>query len=165
MTPLSPNQQQLCRHIIAWSCVQSDLISKPLPTTLSGSKQYFDLVSKQQEVLLLPLGIKTNEVNHEKLSWLSDDSVRNLVIRDIQGVDREVRLLKILLDCWLAEEVSLSSEAPISPFKSVRLLNHHLRGLALFAFDLLLVIADDPIRGIEVFYDREERQRRGLPSA
>lgn len=165
-TTLNPAQQQLCRHIIAWSWVQPELISTKLPKTLADSKRYFDLASKQQEALLLPLGIKASGTTGlQKSPWLSHGSVKNQVISDIQGVDREVRLLKVLLDCWVAEEISLSSEAPISPFKRIRLLNQHLRGFSLFASDLLSVIATDPVRGIEVFYDREERQRRGLPSA
>jgi hypothetical protein len=166
MTLLNPAQQQLCRHIIAWSWVQPKLISKELPTTLSASKRYLELASRQQEELLLPLGIKANGTGSLlKSPWMSHDSVKDLVLGDLEGVDREVRLLRILLDCWLADEVSLSSEAPVSPFKSIRYLNDHFRGLALFASEVLPVIATDPVRGIEVFYDREERQRRRLPSA
>lgn len=165
-TTLNPAQQQLCRHIIAWSWVQPELISTKLPETLSDSRSYCNLAIKQQEQLLLSLGIRASETTGlQKSPWLAHDSVKEQVICDIHGVHREVRLLKVLLDCWVAEEISLSSEAPISPFKRIRLLNQHLRGFSLFASDLLSVIAADPVRGIEVFYDREERQRRGLPSA
>ncbi len=87
---------------------------------------------------------------------------RPTIVRDIRSVNEGVRRLRNIVDSWAVEDAELASDAPLTPFRSVRDLNGVFSALSLFAGDLLGLFSICPVKGIETFYSSDERRRRGL---
>lgn len=177
MTDLNTTQMMLARHAIGWSFIPPSLTNN-LPTTLSGARSYLQMATNQQTLLAAPLAVDAAYLTkfiddggrfadffeHQRgvLPWYGEEAFRPHVLRDLRMVNDGVRRLKNIVDIWMMEQTELSSEAPLSPFRSVRDLNQVFGSLHVFSSDLSEVFSDCPRTGVEKFYCRDERRRRGL---
>lgn len=179
MMEMNPAQQMLASHAIGWSFIRPSL-TRNLPTTISDARAYLCQATHQQAQLAAPLGMNATYLTafidsggrypdffeHQRgaLPWYEEEAFRPHILRDIRMVNEGVRRLRNIIDIWTVEEVALASESPLTPFRSVRDLNQVFGSLSVFSTDLLGVFSDCPRSGIEKFYCRDERRRRGILS-
>lgn len=179
MIELNTTQMMLARHAIGWAMVPPSL-THSLPTSLDGARAYLRQAALQERILAAPLEINVEYMTafvdtggkysdffeHQRgvFGWYQQDHIGPLVLQDVRWVNEGVRRLRNIVDLWTAEEADLASDAPLTPFRSVRDLNQVFGSLSVFSFELMDVFSHCPLSGVQKFYCRDERRRRGLPS-